>query len=77
MRPLETALSGVTVMESDTWNDGRGFFMEAFRAENPDHPALSDYAALLRDQALLLEGSPAKEPARFARLVSRLMVDGK
>lgn len=34
MRPLETALSGVTVMESDTWNDGRGFFMEAFRADS-------------------------------------------
>jgi molecular chaperone HtpG len=51
--------------------------MESFRAENPEHAALADYAALLRDQALLLEGSPAKEPARFARLVSRLMVESR
>jgi molecular chaperone HtpG len=51
--------------------------MESFRAENPEHAALADYAALLRDQSLLLEGSPAKEPARFARLVSRLMVESR
>jgi dTDP-4-dehydrorhamnose 3,5-epimerase len=34
MRVVETALSGVTVMESNAWNDGRGFFMEAFRADS-------------------------------------------
>jgi molecular chaperone HtpG len=57
---------------------------------NPDHPllramaeihkedqqaqAISDYADLLYDQALLTEGSPIKDPLRFTRLVSELMV---
>jgi molecular chaperone HtpG len=57
---------------------------------NPDHPilkamagihqldksapALSDYADLLYDQALLTEGTPIKDPLRFTRLVSELMV---
>jgi molecular chaperone HtpG len=57
---------------------------------NPDHPilkamagihgqdksaaALADYADLLYDQALLTEGSPIKDPLRFTRLVSDLMV---
>ena len=31
---------------------------------------------LLRDQALLVEGSPVKEPARFTRLVSEMMAKG-
>jgi molecular chaperone HtpG len=37
-------------------------------------PALSDYADLLYDQALLTEGTPIKDPLRFTRLVSELMV---
>lgn len=57
---------------------------------NPDHPilkamsgiyqqdaaapALSDYADLLYDQALLTEGTPIKDPLRFTKLVSELMV---
>jgi len=57
---------------------------------NPDHPImqvmtdihkqnqqdsrLNDYAELLYDQALLTEGSPIKDPLRFTRLVSDLMV---
>jgi molecular chaperone HtpG len=57
---------------------------------NPDHPilkamagihqqdqaaaALADYADLLYDQALLTEGSPIKDPLRFTRMVSELMV---
>jgi molecular chaperone HtpG len=57
---------------------------------NPDHPilkamagihqqdqsaaALTDYADLLYDQALLTEGSPIKDPLRFTRMVSELMV---
>jgi molecular chaperone HtpG len=61
---------------------------------NPDHPIvaimgklfekekensrLADYCELLFDQALLTEGSPIKDPLRFTRLVSELMVtDGK
>jgi len=37
-------------------------------------PELADYADLLYDQALLTEGSPIKDPLRFTRLVSELMV---
>ena len=57
---------------------------------NPDHPIvkvmgdmhkegaddlrLLDYADLLYDQALLTEGSPIKDPLKFTKLVSELMV---
>ncbi len=57
---------------------------------NPDHPLLGglkrlydadsrsprigEYAVLLFGQALLAEGSPLPDPARFARLVTELMV---
>ena len=59
---------------------------------NPDHPImqvmtamfekdrsngkLADYAELLFDQALLTEGTPIKDPLRFTKLVSELMVAG-
>ncbi|MDD3117470.1 MAG: molecular chaperone HtpG [Victivallaceae bacterium] len=59
---------------------------------NPDHPLISglqalydrdnsdsrlkDYAVLLRDQALLAEGSPIQDPLNFAKKVSDLMVLG-
>ena len=36
-------------------------------------PALADYCDLLLDQALMTEGSPVRNPAKFARLVSDLM----
>ena len=42
--------------------------------ENKDDARLGDYAELLYDQALLTEGSPIKDPLRFTRLVSDLMV---
>jgi len=42
--------------------------------QNNKAPALSDYADLLYDQALLTEGSPIKDPLRFTRMVSELMV---
>jgi molecular chaperone HtpG len=57
---------------------------------NPDHPImhilkglyeqdkgggkLADYCELLYDQALLTEGSPIKDPLRFTKLISELMV---
>ncbi|MCK5850465.1 MAG: molecular chaperone HtpG [Kiritimatiellae bacterium] len=59
---------------------------------NPDHPLtarmkklfeennkseqLSDYIELLYDQALISEGSQVKNPLRFTKLLSTLMVDG-
>jgi molecular chaperone HtpG len=58
---------------------------------NPEHPImqvlakqfekdrgngrLADYCELLFDQALLTEGSPIKDPLRFTKLVSELMVE--
>jgi molecular chaperone HtpG len=48
--------------------------MSGIYAENKEAPALADYADLLYDQALLTEGSPIKDPLRFTRLVSDLMV---
>ena len=60
---------------------------------NPDHPVietmndlfaadkkntkLADYSELLYDQALLTEGIAIKDPTRFARLVTDLMVQAK
>ena len=43
-------------------------------AADKDNPRLVDYCELLLDQALLTEGSPIKDPLRFTRLVSELMV---
>lgn len=42
--------------------------------QDKEAPALADYADLLYDQAILTEGSPIKDPLRFTRLVSELMV---
>lgn len=47
--------------------------MAAKLKENADAPELQDYAELLYGQALLMEGSPLKDPGRFSRLVSKLM----
>ena len=38
-------------------------------------PLLEEYTRLLLDQALLLSGSRPKDPARFSRYLSQLMVD--
>lgn len=46
---------------------------KVFRAK-ADDPRIRDYADLLLAQALIAEGSPLKNPARFTRLVSELMV---
>jgi len=42
--------------------------------EQPASPRLADFAELLHGQALLAEGSPLPDPARFGRLVSELML---
>jgi molecular chaperone HtpG len=42
--------------------------------EDRDNPKLADYCELLLDQALLAEGSTLRDPLRFTRLVSELMV---
>jgi len=49
---------------------------EMYAADNTN-PRLADYCGLLLDQALLTEGSPIKDPLKFTRLVSELMVKAK
>ncbi len=52
--------------------------MAGIYGKNKANPRLADYCELLLDQALLTEGSPLKDPLRFTRLISELMVvDGK
>jgi len=48
--------------------------MAGIHQQDQAAPALADYADLLYDQALLTEGSPIKDPLRFTRMVSELMV---
>ena len=48
--------------------------MASIHKQDQNAPALADYADLLYDQALLTEGSQIKDPLRFTKLVSELMV---
>lgn len=48
--------------------------MSGMYGENSADTRLSDYADLLYDQALLTEGSPIKDPLKFTKLISELMV---
>ena len=49
---------------------------ELFTANKKD-PKIADYSELLYNQALLTEGIAVKNPARFAQLISDLMVQAK
>jgi molecular chaperone HtpG len=49
--------------------------MNSLFEKDKSSPVLEEYAGLLYDQALLLEGSRPKDPAAFAKTVARLMVD--
>ena len=49
---------------------------ELFTANKKD-PKIADYSELLYDQALLTEGIAVRNPARFAQLISELMVQAK
>jgi molecular chaperone HtpG len=52
-------------------------FMEsilALAAEDKDSAKFDDYAHLLYEQALVAEGSAPKDPARFTRLLSEMML---
>jgi molecular chaperone HtpG len=48
--------------------------MDSIIKQDKTSAALNDYSDLLYDQALLTEGTPIKDPLRFTRLVSELMV---
>ncbi|MFT5122378.1 MAG: molecular chaperone HtpG [Kiritimatiellia bacterium] len=52
--------------------------MRDLAKKDKDHARLSDFAELLYEQALIAEGSPPKNPAKVARLMSDLMLsDGQ
>jgi molecular chaperone HtpG len=48
--------------------------LQAIFEKDPSTPQLKDYAWLLYGQALLAEGSPLPDPARYSKLVAELMV---
>ncbi len=50
--------------------------LDAVFKSNADDPRIGDCAELLLGQALIAEGSPVKNPTRFTKLVSHLMVSG-
>ena len=43
--------------------------------KDPANPKVSEYAELLYDQALLAEGSPLPDPAKFAKRAASLMAE--
>jgi molecular chaperone HtpG len=49
--------------------------MQAMFAKDKAHPKLSDYAAILYDQALLMEGQKLKDPAGFSKRFNALLVE--
>jgi molecular chaperone HtpG len=49
--------------------------MKDLADENRKSDKLADYIDLLYNQALLTEGSAPKNPTRFAKLVSKLMLE--
>ena len=42
--------------------------------KDKESDVLKEYIELLYDQALVLKGSPPKDPAAFSRMIARLMV---
>ncbi len=50
--------------------------MHARYQVSPDDGVIRDYAEMLLDQALLAEGAPVRNPARFARRVAEVMARG-
>ena len=48
--------------------------LEAIFKKDPKDPKLADFAYLLYGQGVMTEGSPLPDAARYARLVSALMV---
>jgi molecular chaperone HtpG len=49
--------------------------MQAILEKSSGNPVLGEYARLLYDQAVLLEGSKPKDPAAFAKSIAKLMAD--
>ncbi len=49
--------------------------MQRIFEKDKKNPILFEYAGLLYDQALILEGTKPRDPVAFSRIVSQLMVD--
>ena len=49
--------------------------MNTIFEKDKDHPILKEYAKLLYDQALLLEGSRPKDPVAFSKAMAKIMVE--
>ena len=49
--------------------------LKELHKQDENNARLSDYIEMLRDQALLTEGSAPKNPGKFAKLVSELMLN--
>lgn len=56
-------------------NEGHPIFATLTRLYETDKEKLKDYAALLYDQALLIEGFPIEDPVAYSNLVCSLMAD--
>ncbi|MFH0919819.1 MAG: molecular chaperone HtpG, partial [Fibrobacterota bacterium] len=48
--------------------------LQTLYGKDRNHPKIAEYAALLYDQALLMEGQKLKDPAGFARRLNALLV---
>ncbi len=48
--------------------------LQSLFSANQNDPALNDYSYLLYGQALLAEGSPLPEPAKFSKLMTEILV---
>ncbi len=49
--------------------------LKELHKNDENNPRLADYVEMLRDQALLAEGSAPKNPGKFAKMVSELMLN--
>ncbi len=56
-------------------NEGHPIFATLTHLYETDKEKLKDYAALLYDQALLIEGFPIEDPVAYSNLVCSLMAD--
>ena len=63
----------IQVVSGDAW---ASIISRSIFEEQGAGPRLDQFAELLLGQALLAEGNPPPDPARFAKLVAELMAPG-
>ena len=69
----QTAVLSVTYIAAFGLSHPLAKKMLAMASANKDDPALADYVELVFDQALVAEGSPVKNPAKFSKMVTDLL----